>query len=139
MKYLFFVMLLTGWLTSGCRSFEGDWKKFPENPQSSVTGRWTGSWQNTNNTHNGALRAVIIPKGSSDYTARFEAQWGSHTGHFSTLIRGYQTNDTFVFSGSKRIFGIKITTAGKIDHQQFKATYDSRFDTGIFTLNRPLP
>ena len=47
--------------------------------------------------------------------------------------------DSFRFSGSKRVLGVKITTAGTIEPDRFNATYDSRFDSGTFTLKRPGP
>ena len=45
-----------------------------------IGGRWTGSWQNTNNTHGGALRALVEPDGGDGtrYTARFQKIAGIH-------------------------------------------------------------
>jgi hypothetical protein len=125
---------------SGCSSFETQWRQaatttsvFPGSP---IAGRWTGTWQNTNNTHSGALRALVRPAGPNTFKARFHATWGKHSGSFRTTLRGRFEGDEFVFTGTKRILFVKLTTAGRISTNRFDATYDSRFDRGTFTLKR---
>ena len=123
----------------GCTSFETRWKNAPSNSTDGVAGRWIGTWQNTNNAHGGPLKAVLMPTGSNAFSAYFHAGWGNHSGTFHTPIHGNRAGDAFRFQGSKRVFGVKIDTAGTIGSGEFNATYDSRFDSGTFTLKRPNP
>ncbi|MFM8879366.1 MAG: hypothetical protein ACKOKG_09580 [Verrucomicrobiota bacterium] len=123
----------------GCTSFESRWKTAPSTATDGVSGRWIGTWQNTNNAHGGPLKAVLIPRGTNAFSAYFHAGWGKHSGTFRTPIHGDRSGDSFRFSGSKRVLGVKITTAGTIEPDRFNATYDSRFDSGTFTLKRPGP
>lgn len=123
-------------LLAGCSSFDADWKAASAAKSGGISGRWVGTWQNTNNTHGGVLKALITPDGTNEFAARFYAEWGSHSGSFKTTLRGHFENDTFVFESSKRIMGFKITTAGHATYEDFFATYSSRFDNGTFTLKR---
>jgi hypothetical protein len=104
-----------------------------------VSGRWVGTWQNTNNAHGGPLHAVLISQGTHAFAAYFHAGWGKHSGTFKTPIHGDHEGDSFRFQGSKRVLGLKINTAGTIRSEKFNATYESRFDSGTFTLKRPSP
>ena len=121
----------------GCSSFESRWNAAPSTSADGVSGRWIGTWQNTNNAHGGPLQAVLIAKGSNDFSAYFHAGWGKRSGTFQTPIQGSREGDTFRFTGSKRVFGVKIKTSGVIQPDEFNAFYDSRFDSGTFTLKRP--
>jgi hypothetical protein len=129
-------LLVAALLISGCSSFEKEWAAAPASAPDGVSGRWIGNWQNTNNTHGGALRAVVKPDGKEAYTARFHAEWGSHSGSFRTPLPGVFKDGEYGFRGSRRILGVKITTAGSIGTNGFDATYDSAFDSGIFQLQR---
>jgi hypothetical protein len=130
------LIALTSFLC-GCTSFESRWKSAPSLSDDGVSGRWIGTWQNTNNAHGGPLQAVVIDKGTNSFSAYFHAGWGKHSGTFRTPIRGGREGDTFRFTGSKRVFGVKIDTAGTIRSNEFHANYESRFDNGTFTLKRP--
>ncbi len=129
-------LLVAALLVSGCSSFEKEWAAAPASAPDGVSGRWIGRWQNTNNTHGGALRAVVKPDGKEGYDARFHAEWGSHSGSFRTPLPGAFKDGEYRFRGSRRILGVKITTAGNIGTNGFDATYDSAFDRGIFRLQR---
>ena len=121
---------------TGCRSFQRDWDRAASVPGDPAAGRWVGTWQNTNNTHSGPLRAVVVPA-PGGYRARFEAGWGRHSGSFRTRLHGTPSGDAVEFEGKRRILGVKITTRGRADGKTFQATYDSRFDRGTFELKRP--
>jgi hypothetical protein len=132
-----FGLLLVTVILAGCTSFEKDWNSASTATTGGIAGRWVGTWQNTNNTHGGVLKAVLKPDGTNEFAARFYAEWGSHSGSFKTTLRGHFENDTFLFDSSKRIMGFKITTRGNATPTDFFATYSSRFDNGTFTLKRP--
>jgi hypothetical protein len=104
----------------GCSSFESRWNAAP-----------------STSADGGPLQAVLIAKGSNDFSAYFHAGWGKRSGTFQTPIQGSREGDTFRFTGSKRVFGVKIKTSGAIQPYDFNAFYDSRFDSGTFTLKRP--
>ncbi len=85
----------------------------------------------------GALRALVTQVNPTNYAVRFHAVWGSHSGSFNTKLIGQREGDEFVFVGRKRILGFLITTRGHANATNFFSTYESRFDTGTFTLKRP--
>ena len=131
---------LAAGLMAGCRSFEKDWSEvrrgsFPPDPRG-ISGAWTGTWQNTNNTHGGPLRAVLWRVEEREYRARFHAVWGHRSGSFSTTLRGGWTNDVFVFEGRRRILGVPIRTTGRATATNLDSGYDSPLDRGTFTLGR---
>lgn len=124
---------------AGCKSFDKEWARARALPPavSGMAGTWVGTWQNTNNTHGGALRAIVTPSGADSYRARFHATWGNHEGSFTTRLKGTRDGDAFVFEGRKRILGFLIVTRGRGDAKDLSSTYESRFDSGTFTLRRP--
>ncbi len=130
---------LTLGLLPGCRSFDEDWRRAGEPAAGAPigTGRWTGTWQNTNNTHSGVLRAVVQAPDGTNYTARYYAEWGTHHGTFRSPLPGVWHDGRLAFSASKRVVGFRIDTAGTLTDTALDATYTSRFDVGTFTLRRP--
>ncbi len=135
-------LVLVAGFGSGCRSFEKDWTAAaatPFNPADPLSGRWIGTWQNTNNTHGGALRAVVQPTGTDTRTARFFAVWGSHSGSFTTQLKVDPGSGSSSFTSRKRIVGFLIKTQGRATAADFNATYESIFDSGTFTLHRAEP
>ena len=118
----------------GCRSFESDWNA--ATAPAGLTGRWVGTWQNTNNTHSGPLRAVITQQDTNHFSARFHAGWGKRSGSFKTRLSGTWQADTFEFTGKRRILGVPIRTTGTATATRLDSGYDSPFDQGTFTLRR---
>jgi hypothetical protein len=133
-------MALAAGLMAGCRSFEKDWSEARRGALSpdprGLSGAWTGTWQNTNNTHGGPLRAVLWRVEDGKYRARFHAVWSHRSGSFSTTLRGGWTNDVFVFEGRRRILGVPIRTDGRATPTNLDSGYDSPLDRGTFTLRR---
>ncbi|KAB2664907.1 MAG: hypothetical protein DVB31_09620 [Verrucomicrobia bacterium] len=132
-------LLALPWI-AGCRSFESDWNGAAIASESAPipgTGRWIGTWGNTNNTHGGPLRAVVKSPDGTNYTARFHAVWGNHSGSFRTPLPGRWQGDAYRFAGSKRVFGFRIDTAGTLTERSLEATYSSSLDQGRFSLRRP--
>lgn len=139
-SFLLFLLAATlGVATSGCRSFEKDWAaagRVPVPSADPLGGRWTGTWQNTNNAHGGDLRAIVPPSDSTRRTVRFFATWKGHSGSFTSPLTVTKQGDTATFVGRRRILGFRITTRGEAEHGRFNATYQSAFDNGTFTLKR---
>lgn len=123
----------------GCSSFERDWAGAAKLPvlESDPLGAWVGTWQNTNNTHGGELRALLVRNSATNYTATFHATWGQHSGTFRTWLTGERTGNTLEFTGSKRLLLVRIRNRGEVSPTNFVSTYESRFDNGTFTLTRP--
>ena len=120
---------VTAVLVTGCTSFEKDWRQARQQPtpDADIGGAWTGTWQNTNNAHGGALRAVVTPSGADSYAARFHATWGSHRGSFRTELKGVREGDDFVFEGRKRILGfLLVIGCTPFAHQRFKLAQHTR-------------
>ena len=134
------VMASLAMAAAGCRSFEKDWDLARQGSATTdplrVAGAWTGTWQNTNNTHGGPLRAVLWRVDDHEYRARFHAGWGRRSGSFRTRLKGSWTNGVFVFSGTRRVLGVPIRTSGQVDGTRLESGYDSPFDRGTFTLGR---
>lgn len=128
-----------GLLLTGCRSFEKQWDAALDqsvDPQD-LSGPWEGRWQNTNNDHGGALRALIEPESENRYRAQFHATWGKRRGRFKSTLIGHWEGDYFHFKSRRRIAGFLITTEGTASIFRFDADYHSRFDSGQFLLDRP--
>jgi hypothetical protein len=138
MKPSFAVVLGLSVLLSlcGCQSFESDWRAAPTSPADNLTGRWIGTWQNTNNTHSGPLRAVLWQRDTNRFDARFHAGWGKRSGSFRTKLRGHWQDGTFHFTGKQRIFLVPITTTGTARPDRLDSGYDSPLDRGSFKLHR---
>ncbi len=126
-------------LLCGCSSFEREWARAAKLPplESDPMGAWTGTWQNTNNTHGGALRALLVRTSPTNYTATFHATWGKRSGTFSTRLKGVREGNELEFTGSKRLLMVRIRNVGTVNPTNFVSTYESRFDNGTFTLSRP--
>ncbi len=146
-RFILFLIPLISALLCGCRSFEKDWAAVPASAGGTgnqalgtaslpITGRWIGTWQNTNNTHAGPLRAVVWQESENRLRARFHAGWGSRSGSFTSPLDGAWNGSRYAFTGRRRIFGVLIETTGDITADNFSARYDSRFDRGTFTLHR---
>lgn len=130
------LLLITLLAVCGCRSFEKDWKSAAGQPSDDLSGRWIGTWQNTNNTHAGPLRAVLWQTGTNTYDARFHAVWGKRSGSFRTRLNGQWQDGTFHFTGKRRVFLVPITTTGTAIPTQLNSAYDSPLDRGSFHLHR---
>ncbi len=133
------LIALAAAMLCGCSSFERDWSRAAKLPalESDPLGAWAGTWQNTNNTHGGELRALLVRNSATNYTATFHATWGRHSGTFRTRLKGGRTGNTLEFTGSKRLLFVRIRNVGSANPTNFVSTYESRFDNGTFTLTRP--
>ncbi len=140
MKRLKLLLLVGAALAlAGCTSFETKWAAAVRVPSlaSDPLGAWVGTWQNTNNTHGGALRAILERKSETNYAATFHATWGNQSGSFTTRLKGTRDGDSLAFEGRKRLLFFLIRNAGQVNPTNFVSTYESRFDNGTFTLRRP--
>ena len=136
------LIFLTG-LVAGCSSFSREWKAAdrPATDPLGIEGRWIGTWQNTNNTHADKTRAVMTRTGDGVYDVHFHAKYKTVLGFkYRATFRGTAENGAFVFRGEEDLgvlAGGLYRYAGKVSPTNFYSTYESKYDTGTFTLRRP--
>src|SRR5690349_19941502 len=141
---LWALLLFLPWL-GGCSSFQRQWREAAGQPTSSddITGCWEGTWQNTNNDHQDKMRAILSRVSESEYQARFHAKYKKILSFtYGTTFRGGWTNHEFLFHGEEdlgKLAGGLYKYEGRISPTNFFSTYDSRYDTGTFTLKRIEP
>ncbi len=67
-------------LTAGCSSFSKEWRAAAhpaaDPAGAGISGRWIGTWQNTNNTHSDRMRAVVTPVSATEYRVHVHAKYG---------------------------------------------------------------
>ncbi len=130
-------------LVAGCSSFPREWRdaaKLPV-PASDISGRWEGTWQNTNNTHRDKMRAMLTRVSDREYRAHFHAKYKKILSFsYHATFRGAWTGNEFLFRGEEnlgQLAGGKFKYDGHISPTNFFSTYDSKYDVGTFTLQRP--
>ncbi len=130
-------------LTAGCSSFSREWRaaEQPAADPAGIAGRWTGTWQNTNNTHSDRMRAVVTPVSATEYRVHFHAKYRKVLGFkYSATFHGETKEGVFVFRGEEDLgvlAGGLYRYTGRIQPTNFFSTYDSKYDSGTFTLHRP--
>ena len=132
-------------LLAGCSSFHREWRAAANVavPADGISGRWEGTWQNSNNTHLDKMRAILTRVGASEYAARFHAKYKKiFSFGYQTAFHGEWVGNEFVFQGDEnlgRLAGGVYKYAGRISPTNFFSTYDSRYNSGTYTLKRPPP
>jgi hypothetical protein len=130
-------------LSFGCSTFNRDWHAAATNPTSAndITGRWQGEWRSNVNGHHGRLRCVVQKQTESEYRAHFKAvYWKVLRFSYAAVLRGQRTNDTFQFHGEAdlgKVAGGVYEYEGTATSARFSSTYRSRYDHGVFEMNRP--
>ena len=130
-------------LLAGCSSFHREWREAAKQPAPAhdITGPWEGTWQNSNNTHQDRMWAILTRAGDTEYRAHFHAKYKKIFGfHYETTFKGTWTAGEFVFHGEEdlgKLAGGLYKYDGRISPTNFFSTYDSKYDVGTFTLTRP--
>lgn len=130
-------------LSTGCSSFSKQWDAAGGPPRDplGIEGRWIGTWQNSNNTHADRMRAVMVPVGTNEYRVHFHAKYKKVLGFkYDATFRGRPENGVFVFEGREdlgTLAGGVYRYTGRVSSAEFFSTYDSKYDSGTFTLKRP--
>jgi hypothetical protein len=140
-----FFCLVGAWLTtSGCSSFNSEWKKAAQNPvpTGEIEGRWQGSWLSDANHHTGALRCIVCKQQEGTYKARFHAKYEK------VLSFGYTVNlSVKPAEGGQQKFEGEANLAwwaggvyhyeGQASATNFFSTYSCKYDHGTFQMKRP--
>jgi hypothetical protein len=142
---LTFALGLTLCFSSCSIGFNRDWTRAAATnatAPASLEGAWKGTWISEVNGHHGQLRAVVtaIPGKTppSDYDFRYHAT-------YKTILSGSYTTRHHVdakgaLSGSQdlgSLVGGVFTYEGKVTPTEFRATYKSSSDHGLFEMKRP--
>lgn len=130
-------------LVCGCSSFNRDWKRAGKNPVSAdtISGRWEGRWLSDVNAHTGKLRCLITHQTNDLYAARFRAS-------YMTILRFSYTvpltvtasNGGWHFHGAEDLGAMAggiYRYEGRATQTNFHSSYDSKYDRGIFEMQRP--
>jgi len=137
-------VLLGVLLLCGCSSFNRAWQQAGTQPAStnSVTGRWEGRWLSDANGHNGALRCIVSEREDGLYDARFRATY------MKVLKFGYtvplsvvESNGVWQFTGQEDLgsmAGGMYHYEGHASPTEFRSTYRSESDHGVFEMTRPM-
>ncbi len=137
-----FLSLLAGVFVSGCSTFQRDWRAASkEVPRDSIEGPWAGTWKSDASSHSDKLRCLLRKIGDGKYEARFHAKYKKVLSFkYTALFEGVNTNEVFSFSGKAdlgTLAGGVYHYKGEISPRSFFATYNSKYDHGTFTLERP--
>jgi hypothetical protein len=134
-------------LASCSTTYNREWKTATASGSSvqikDVSGPWKGIWRSEANGHSGELRCIISPQAGTPGAYRFHY----HATFMGTLSATYdvthlvkQTKNGFVFAGDQKLTGL----GGGMYHyegggtlKEFRATYRSSSDHGVFEMKRP--
>ena len=134
-------------LLCGCSTFNYEWRQAVKKPipTNNITGRWTGRWISQANGHNDQLRCLITQVDKTHYDAKFHAAYKTwitfHFGYTARLETRPGRNDV-TFHGAADLgllAGGIYTYDGQASATNFFSTYDSKYDRGIFQMQRPAP
>jgi hypothetical protein len=127
-------------LCSGCSSFNREWRRTPASATDPLEGRWNGHWLSSSNGHKGALRCLISKLEGDTYQCRYRAnyRWLLRF-EYAVPVTVRREGDVYHFSGRADLgllAGGIYSYEGSISGEVFRATYDSRYDKGIFEMSR---
>ena len=134
------ISLLIG---TGCTSFRFNraWRGAGQG-QPAGAERWEGHWDSDRHGNGGRLRAVVTPgQSKDDVHAFFEARWHGFTTAYEVPMRVERPRKGEpVLRGEhdlKSLFGGgKYFYKGTLNNEDFRARYESAYDTGTFELHK---
>jgi hypothetical protein len=143
MKWLCLLACVGQLALTGCSSFNREWREAGKTPTptDSIAGRWEGRWLSHTNGHNGALRCIIQPETNGFVRARFRATY-LKVARFSYTVPLAVTasNGVWHFRGKEDLgvmAGGVYRYTGTASVTNFAAAYTSKYDGGIFQMQRP--
>jgi len=135
--------LLALWLC-GCSTYNRDWQRasVPPASENSIEGPWEGRWTSDANHHHGRLRCLLTREEDSRYAAHFRATYlgflrFSYTAHFEMQPHaiGWEFNGE---ADLGKMGGGVYYYEGRVTATNLVSTYRSKYDHGLFELERPL-
>lgn len=132
-------------LLAGCASpsFNNQWKAqaHAARQHDLVAGAWTGTWRSDANGHHGRLRCVVTKLEGNHYRFYYDARfWGIFGARYTVTQEVQQAGAALRIRGESdlgRLFGGVFTYEGHADGKEFRSSYRSTKDHGVFELVRP--
>ena len=130
-------------LLCGCSSFNRDWERVGQQPApaDAITGRWDGHWLSDVNAHTGRLRCIVTHQTNEVYAARFRATYMKILRFSYTVpLTVTASNGVWHFHGEEDLgamAGGMYRYEGTATMTNFHSTYDSKYDRGVFEMQRP--
>jgi uncharacterized protein YceK len=133
------------WMTSGCSGFHRAWKaeqsKATTYAKEALTGAWEGTWLSDVNGHHGRLRALITENSDGTYHAWYHAKYKRILSFsYSVDMEAQDIPDGHAFNGKAnlgKLAGGVYAYEGFATNGIYNATYDSKYDHGVFKMERP--
>lgn len=139
---LFACVVVAALSVSCSASFEREWREaLRKGSRQGAEGAWEGTWQSQVNGHHGRLRCVVA-EGATDgeRVFHYHATWADTlSGSYRAVHRVARSRGGFVFAGSHRLpawAGGLYQYEGKIQGDDFLATYHCRLDHGCYRMKR---
>ena len=139
--------LVAGLAGGGCNSFEKAWgaaaRSGPDGP--GLAGRWEGSWESEATGHKDSLRCLVSERTNGTFSARFQARYRKvlrWTVGYTLPLEAEQAGESTRFKGEANLgwlAGGNYRCVGTATATNFHATYESKYDRGIFEMARPQP
>lgn len=127
----------------GCSSFDHAWRRAGRQPvaPASIAGRWEGRWLSEVNAHSGKLRCLISTPANGVCAARFSATY-LRVLHFTYTVplKVQPTETGWRFQGEEnlgKLGGGVYRYDGDATVSDFRSSYSSQYDHGIFEMKRP--
>jgi hypothetical protein len=109
-------------------------------PADLMAGEWLGTWASSRSDMKGELRCRIEKQDEGVYLAQFDAVVARLlTNRSTTTLRVQRQGQTWEFTGQEDLGFLKggvYTYQGYSDGREFVCSYDSKYDTGTFRMNR---
>ena len=141
------IALLLVMIAAGCSTFNRDWKSAaaarPPAP-GGIEGAWQGTWLSHSNGHTGKLRAIVARDLTGAYETRFHATfWKVFSAGYTVTLRVKPDRDVVRLVGREDLGSYMCYDLGEYTYEgtatgtEFKCTYQSRKDGGVFEMTRP--
>jgi hypothetical protein len=132
---------------AGCSTYDDDWAAAPGAPagEEALEGRWQGVWISDANGHTGDLRCLLSKKAEGGYEARYHATyswcWIPFTFEYAVPMTAERGKDgEWRFKGEAElgcwVAGGHYTYEGTAKGSEFRSTYRSEEDRGVFEMKR---
>lgn len=130
-------------ITAGCSTFNRDWDRAADQLPSpnSIAGRWEGKWTSEVNGHTGRLRCLLTRESDASYRAQFRATyWKIFRFSYAVSLTVEEHDGVWRLDGEEdlgKMAGGVYRYEGRVSPTNFEATYSSKYDHGIFKMQRP--
>ena len=142
-RFVSLALVGLGFSLAACSSFERDWRRGATAPKGDAfSGAWEGKWTSAKHRNaSGRLRCLLTKVDERRYQARFRANWLVFTSGYTVMLETQQRAGILHFKGAHDLgamFGGIYRYEGQATPSDFRAQYDSSYDTGTFAMSRRL-